>query len=67
MPRQRNSREDNQTIKQGKVPGDWPAQPRKLAQKDVDARWTRKDYIAYYGYKNSITGGEARRTPANAP
>lgn len=73
VPRQRNSREDNQTIKQGKVPGDWPAQPRKLAQKDVDARWTRKDYIAYYGYKNSITGGNTdslihdyQVSPANA-
>lgn len=73
VPRQRNSREENQIVKQGEIPADWPRQPRKLAQKDLDARWTRKDYIAYYGYKNSITGGNTdnlihdyRVSPANA-
>lgn len=57
VPRQRNTPGDNKTIKRGGVPADWPGQPRKLAQKDVDARWARKNFVTYYGYKNSIVGG----------
>jgi hypothetical protein len=44
VPRQRNSREDNKTIKEGNVPEEWqkPENAAKLAQKDTDARWTKK-------------------------
>lgn len=52
VPRQRNTREENEMIKQGKVPADWEKQPRKLAQKDLDARWTKKNGQTYYGYKD---------------
>ena len=41
-PKQRNSREDNETIKAGKTPEDWKAKPAKNRQKDKDARWTKK-------------------------
>ncbi|MHB1390127.1 MAG: IS5 family transposase [Thermoleophilia bacterium] len=54
VPRQRNNRQENQTIKNGEVPGEWQDQPHKLCQKDTDARWTRKGGISYYGYKNHI-------------
>jgi IS5 family transposase len=54
VPRQRNTRQENQTIKNGEVPDDWQSQPHKLSQKDTDARWTRKGGINYYGYKNHI-------------
>lgn len=57
VPRQRNPQEENQQLKKGEVPADWQKQPRKLAQKDTDARWTLKRGRAYYGYKNSIAGG----------
>jgi IS5 family transposase len=55
-PRQRNTREENETIKQGGVPEDWetPPQEAKLRQKDTDARWTKKNNRAYYGFKNHI-------------
>ena len=73
VPRQRNSREENQQVKRGELPQDWPDQPRKLAQKDLQARWTRKNHVTYYGYKNSIVGGITDRlihdykvSPANA-
>jgi len=59
VPRQRNPKEENQEIKKGGVPGEWKKQPRKLAQKDTDARWTLKRGRAYYGYKNSIVGGNS--------
>lgn len=53
-PRQRNSRESNQRIKEGKTPEHWKDQPNKSRQKDVDARWTKKHNETYYGYKNHI-------------
>ncbi len=52
VPRQRNSREENALIKKGEVPEAWVDQPDKLAQKDVDARWTKKGDQTFYGYKN---------------
>ncbi len=55
VPKQRNSREENQTIKQGEVPSQWQEKPHKLAQKDVDARWTKKYGTSHYGYKNHIS------------
>lgn len=57
VPRQRNSREDNAKIKQGEIPADWTKQPRKLAQKDVDARWTKKNNETFYGYKDHVKVG----------
>jgi IS5 family transposase len=57
VPRQRNSREDNATIKQGETPDEWLQQPRKLAQKDVAARWTKKNHQTFYGYKDHVKVG----------
>jgi len=54
VPRQRNSREDNATIKAGEVPGSWEDQPGKARQKDIDARWTSKNGQRHYGYKNHV-------------
>jgi len=51
-PRQRNSREKNKEIKEGKTPNDWLDKPNKRRQKDVAARWTKKNNQSYYGYKN---------------
>ena len=52
VPRQRNSRQENASIKEGTVPQEWFEQPAKLRQKDTDARWTKKNNQNYYGYKN---------------
>ena len=56
-PRQRNSKEENKTIKEGKIPEQWErAENRhKKAQKDVDARWAIKNKERHYGYKNHIS------------
>ena len=54
VARQRNPREDNATIKAGGVPEGWKKQPHKARQKDVDARWTKKNGERYYGYKNHV-------------
>jgi IS5 family transposase len=54
VPRQRNTRDENATIKSGGTPAEWSEQPAKQRQKDVDARWTRKNDERHYGYKNHV-------------
>ena len=54
VPKQRNTKEENETIKAGKTPEEWEQQPAKNAQKDKDARWTKKHERSYFGYKNHI-------------
>ena len=53
-PRQRNSRDENEKIKNGEIPEEWKKNPHKMAQKDVDARWTKKRDETHYGYKNHV-------------
>jgi IS5 family transposase len=54
VPRQRNKRGENEAIKAGNGQGLWDGQPRKKCQKDIDARWARKDDENHYGYKNHV-------------
>src|SRR5215469_15268849 len=50
VPRQRNTKEENAEIKEGKK----KKNRNKLAQKDTDARWMRKSKVRHYGYKDHI-------------
>lgn len=63
VPRQRNTREENKAIKDGRgnelwneEEGDSEEDKKKKANKkrhkDTDARWTKKGGQKYYGYKN---------------
>jgi len=52
VPRQRNTRDENKIIKEGAVPIEWGHNPHKLAQKDTEARWTKKGNESFYGYKD---------------
>jgi len=56
VPRQRNSRDENKTIKAGEVPEEWkkPENASKLAQKDTDARWAKKGDETHYGFKDHV-------------
>lgn len=56
VPRQRNSRKENEDIKNGKVPENWlkKENAHKLAQKDTDARWAKKGSETHYGYKDVV-------------
>jgi IS5 family transposase len=58
VPRQRNTRLENESLKRGEVPKDWTEQPHKRSQKDVDARWTEKNEVTFYGYKNHVRADE---------
>ena len=55
-PRQRNSRDENKKIKNGEIPEEWekPENKSKLAQKDIDADWTKKNDERHFGYKNHV-------------
>jgi IS5 family transposase len=54
--RQRNSREENKTIKEGGAPEGWEKEENKhkRRQKDADARWAKKNNEVHYGYKNHV-------------
>ncbi|MCL2138463.1 MAG: IS5 family transposase [Treponema sp.] len=56
VPRQRNSKDENKEIKEGKVPEEWKKEENrhKKAQKDVNARWVTKNNERHFGYKNHI-------------
>ena len=56
VPRQRNTREENEEIKEGKIPEEWKKKKNrhKKAQKDTDARWATKNKETHYGYKNHV-------------
>ena len=53
VPIQRNTREDNKQIKEGQQPAGWS--DNKQRQKDIDARWIKKNGKNFFGYKNHIS------------
>ena len=53
-PRQRNSRDENEQIKNNEIPEEWKKNPHKMSHKDTDARWTKKRDETHYGYKDHI-------------
>jgi transposase, IS5 family len=56
VPRQRNTREENETIKKGAIPEEWQKgeNQNKMEQKDTDARWTKKNGERHFGYKDHV-------------
>lgn len=61
VPRQRNSREENQQIKAGEIPDSFKEKPHKRQQKDTDARWTKKNQETHYGYKDHVSADNAHK------
>ena len=55
VPKQHNSKEENQQLAQGEIPDHWQEKPHRLSQKDIDARWTKKNGQSHFGYKNHIS------------
>src|SRR5687768_14062340 len=75
-PKQRNTKQEKQAIKEGRIPEGWQAKPAKLRQKDRDARWTvkyskakpREDgqpqvdlAIPQFGYQNHVGADRRHR------
>lgn len=54
VPKQHNTREENEAVKAGQTPEGWEQKPAKNQQKDKDARWTKKHGQSFFGYKNHV-------------
>ena len=61
VPRQRNSREENEEIKQGKVPESFQQNENRMEQNDVAARWAKKGADVHDGYKNHVKADRATK------
>jgi len=62
VPKQRNSRKENAEIKKGKLPEGWDEDDsRRQCQKDLDARWAKKNNETHYGYKNHVKSDNATK------
>ena len=60
-PKQRNTREENNTVKNGDTPEDWEKKPAKGRQKDKDARSTKKHRKRFSGYKIHVDVDKAHK------
>ena len=74
VPRQRNRREENAAIQRGAVPAGWETDAKRLAHKDVAARWTKQNQQTDYGCKDHVVADwesklivRAEVTAANEP
>ena len=61
VPKQRNSREENETVKRGETPVAWEQKPAKNRQKDKDARWTKKHGKSFFVYKNHVNADKTHK------
>ena len=61
VPKQRNSRAENETVKRGETPVAWEEKPAKNQQKDKGARWTKKHGKSFFGYKNHVNADKTHK------
>jgi len=61
VPKQRNTKEENEQIKNGEIPESISSNPHVLAQKDTDAEWAKKGNETHYGYKNHVLADEEHK------
>ena len=54
VPKQRNTREENATIKAGGIPDSFTSNPKRLAHKDLEAQWAKKNEQTHYGFKDNV-------------
>ena len=55
-PKRKNTKEQRETLKNGKIPEEWvdEAHPQQLKQRDTDATWAKKGNESHFGYKDNI-------------
>jgi len=71
-PRRRGTREQNEKLKDLEIPEEWESNEHTLSQKDLDAKWAKKNNEVHFGYKDHIISDvdskmilDYRVTPAN--
>jgi len=52
VPKQRNTREENEAVKRGDTPAEWERKPAKNRQRDKNALWTKKHGRSFFGHNN---------------
>jgi len=55
VPKQHISKEEKEQLDQGEIPQDWQENSHRLSQRDTDARWTKKNNVSHFGYKDHIS------------
>jgi len=55
VPKQHISKEDKEQLAKGEIPQNWQENPHCLSQRDTDARWTKKNNVSHFGYKDHIS------------
>ena len=55
VPKQHFSKEEKETLNNGDIPKDWQDNLNRGRQRDIDARWTKKNNVSHFGYKNHIS------------
>lgn len=55
VPKQHINKEEKAHLDLGELPPAWQENVHRLAQKDTDAAWTKKNDKSYFGYKNHIS------------
>jgi len=53
VPKPHHKKAENEQIKAGQVPEAWAEATKE--QKEVDARWTKKNQVSHFGYKNHVS------------
>jgi len=61
VPRQRNNKDENKQIKEGKTPTRFKENKSIGSQKDTDARWTKKNNETHFGYKDHTAVDNAHK------
>jgi IS5 family transposase len=54
VPKQHNRKAETEQLEQGEIPSEWTEHPKRFEQRDLDARWTKKNGQSYFGYKSYI-------------
>ena len=61
VPKQRNSRAENEQIKAGEIPQRFKDNPDVGRQKNTDARWAKQNEETHFGYKNHAAVDNAHK------
>ena len=55
VPKRHLSKEEKEQLDKGEIPQDWQDNPHRLSQRDLEAKWTKKNNVSHFGYKDHIS------------
>ena len=54
VPVQHFTKKEKEALDKGETPESWKDHPARASQRDIEAKWTKKNKKSYFGYKNHI-------------